>query len=165
MMEQLQTERLFIQPITTHEAAFVFVLVNTPAWKQFIGDRHIYQLNDAINYIQRVIDNPDTDFRVVYRQSDQQPIGIVTLIKRVYLPHHDIGFAFLPEYASHGYAYEAASALMEELQDNSTHTAIMATTLPGNERSIRLLEKLGLQYQETIVYNGEELLLYEKLLL
>ncbi|QJB35068.1 GNAT family N-acetyltransferase [Chitinophaga oryzae] len=163
-METLQTERLFIQPITTHEAAFIFVLVNTPAWKRFIGDRHVHHIDDAIGYIQRVIDNPDTDFRVVCRQQDQQPLGIVTVIKRAYLPHHDIGFAFLPEHASQGYAFEAASALLEALKKDKTHTHILATTLPDNKRSIHLLEKLGLHYSETILYNGEELLLFEKLL-
>ncbi|MGN7820031.1 GNAT family N-acetyltransferase [Chitinophaga varians] len=163
-METLQTERLFIEPITTHEAAFIFVLVNTPAWKQFIGDRHVHHINDAIGYIQRVIDNPDTDFRVVFRQQDHQPMGIVTLIKRTYLPHHDIGFAFLPEHASQGYAFEAASALLEAVKTDKAHTHILATTLPENRRSIHLLEKLGLHFSETIMYNGEELLLYEKLL-
>ncbi|MBC9911584.1 GNAT family N-acetyltransferase [Chitinophaga varians] len=163
-METLQTERLFIEPITTHEAAFIFVLVNTPAWKQFIGDRHVHHIDDAIGYIQRVIDNPDTDFRVVYRQHDRQPMGIVTVIKRTYLPHHDIGFAFLPEHASQGYAFEAASALLEALKAERTHTHILATTLPGNSRSIHLLKKLGLHFSETIVYNGEELLLFEKLM-
>lgn len=163
-METLQTERLFIQPITIHEAAFIFVLVNTPAWKQFIGDRHVHHIDDAISYIQRVIDNPDTDFRVVYRLDDHQPVGLVTVIKRAYLPHHDIGFAFLPEHASRGYAFEAASALLEKLKADSAHSHILATTLPENKRSIHLLEKLGLHFSETILYNGEELLLYEILL-
>jgi RimJ/RimL family protein N-acetyltransferase len=39
---------------------------------------------------------------------------------------------------------------------------ILATTLPDNTRSIRLLEKLGLRFDKAIETNGELLWVYHK---
>lgn len=162
MTEILRTERLIIQPIGIADAAFIYTLVNTDAWKRYIGDRHVDTLDDAISYIARVMENPATNFKVVRRLEDECRIGIVTLIKRAYLPHHDIGFAFLPQYAGKGYAYEAAYALLEDVRNDAAHTHILATTIPGNERSIHLLEKLGLKFRDKLSLNGEQLLLYRR---
>lgn len=154
----LTTERLLIAPLSMDDHAFVRELVNTEGWLRFIGNRNISDEEKAKAYIQMILDNPKISYWVVRQKEDGHPTGIVTFIQRDYLPHPDIGFAFLPAYAGKGYAYEASSKVLQYLQNS--HSTILATTLPDNTSSIKLLHKLGLRFQRQVEANGEMLQLY-----
>jgi ribosomal-protein-alanine N-acetyltransferase len=154
----METSRLLLSGLSPADAAFMFELLNTPLWIKFIGDRNIKTITDAQAYIQKISDNPKADYWVVKLKDQQTRVGVVTFMKRDYLDHYDIGFAFLPSYAKHGYAYEATKKLLEEV--NPHHQQILATVLKENNNSIRLLEKLGLHFDKEIMVNNEPLLLY-----
>jgi RimJ/RimL family protein N-acetyltransferase len=62
----------------------------------------------------------------------------------------DIGFAFLPAYWGKGYAYEAAAAVMAHREKVLGLNRIVAITSLDNVRSAKLLEKLGLRFEETL---------------
>jgi RimJ/RimL family protein N-acetyltransferase len=79
------------------------------------------------------------------------PIGICGLLKRETLKDVDVGFAFLPAFWSKGYAFEAASAVMEYGRNVLGIGRIVAITSPENESSIRLLEKMGLKFERQMV--------------
>lgn len=79
-------------------------------------------------------------------------------MKRDYLDDHDIGFAFLPQYAKKGYAYEAVKAVLDLALKH--YPVLLATTISENKNSIALLSKLGLQYERTIKIENEKLLIY-----
>ena len=90
------------------------------------------------------------------------PVGICGLIKREGLDDVDLGFAFLPRYAGLGYASESAAAVMVHGREALGIGRIVAITLPGNRRSIRVLEKAGLRFEKLIRMPGDkdELALY-----
>lgn len=160
MKETYSTSRLFLTELHINDAEFISTLVNTPEWIKFIGDRNIRTKADAEVYIHQLISNPNTHFWVVKTQDQLIPIGVVTYIKRDYLAHADIGFAFLPNYTKQGYAYEATLAVLTDLITDPTQTQILATTIKTNVNSIRLLEKLGLQFSEEIERENELLQVY-----
>ena len=89
-------------------------------------------------------------------------MGMCGIIRRDYLEHPDIGFAFLPQYMGKGYAFEIAYATLRHARDKLNLPAICAIVLPENSSSIRLLEKLGLRFVRKMALEGsnEELLLY-----
>lgn len=153
----METTRLALRELTTNDAAFILELVNTPGWLQFIGDRNVKNMEDALAYINKILSRHGITYWVVTLK-DGTPAGIITFIKRDYLPHHDIGFAFLPRYQGTGYALEAAAAVLKSV--SAAHTRILATTIPGNASSIRLLTKLGLAFEKEITVEGEKLLVY-----
>jgi RimJ/RimL family protein N-acetyltransferase len=62
----------------------------------------------------------------------------------------DIGFAFLPKFWGKGYAYEAASAVLAYGKSAIGLKRIVAITSPANQSSIKLLEKLGLRFEEMV---------------
>jgi ribosomal-protein-alanine N-acetyltransferase len=163
MQNKVETTRLFIEPLTTNDSHFIFELVNTEGWLTFIGNRNVTTQEDAVNYIQKILDNPNCTYYVFKLKGDNTPIGVVTLIKRDYLDHHDIGFAMLPQYSKNGYSFEASKYILDELARNK-HTKILAITLSNNVSSKSLLEKLGLAFEKAISEDGEELLLYSKTL-
>jgi RimJ/RimL family protein N-acetyltransferase len=78
------------------------------------------------------------------------PIGICGLIKRESLPDVDIGFAYLPEFRGKGYAHEAALAVMAHARRDHSIRRLVAITAPKNERSIRLLARLGMRLEASI---------------
>jgi len=160
MKNNLTTKRLSLNNLTLNDAEFIFELVNTPEWKQFIGDRNIKTLSDANEYINKLIYNPDINYWVVKLKDNQTLIGVITFIKRNYLEHHDIGFAFLARYTKKGYAYEATSAVLNEVRKDEVHDRIHATTIKENINSIQLLKKLGFEFDKEIQVEKEILLLY-----
>lgn len=156
----LQSKRLFLQFLRINDCDFIFHLVNSPGWLEFIGNRKVYSQFEAKDYIQKILENPDCNYWVVHLKETALPIGIVTLIKRDYLSHPDIGFAFLPQFFNHGYALEATWAILEYSINHGYYANINAVTIGRNVKSIRLLNKLGLQFEEEIVKNNEMLQIF-----
>lgn len=148
----LVTERLTLERLSADDADFMFELVNTEQWIRFIGNRNVSTVQDAAAYIERILNTPTSSYWVA-RLNDGTPTGIVTLIKRDYLPHRDLGFAFLPRYFNKGYATEAARAVLNHLAPSYESASLLATTLPDNSSSVKLLTRLGFKFEKQIV-NG-----------
>ena len=68
----------------------------------------------------------------------------------------------LPQYEGKGLGYEASVALQKYAHEVLKIEKLLAITLEINHRSIRLLEKLGLQFDKKIIYAEEEILLYSE---
>lgn len=167
MKNILETERLLLREFSTEDASFIIELLNSPGWLKYIGDRNVKTLEQASEYL---LNGPIKSYAVngyglwlVEKKDDQAKIGMCGIIRRETLKDPDIGFAFLPEFSGKGYAYEIAKACLDHAKNTLGIKTISAITVPYNESSIRLLEKLGLSMQRTIMLPGstEELLLYE----
>jgi ribosomal-protein-alanine N-acetyltransferase len=159
-MTILETQRLSLSQLHVADALFIYELLNSPGWLQFIGDRGIKTLDDARNYIEK---GPQASYAkhgfglyLVKLKTDDTSIGICGLIKREALMHPDIGFAFLTEFIGKGYAFESASAVLNHGRTVLGLDPILAITNPDNQRSIGLLEKLGLVFEKHIQLGEEE---------
>jgi ribosomal-protein-alanine N-acetyltransferase len=159
MQDTFSTERLQLGSLHSGHTAFIKQLLNTEGWIRFIGERNIHSEEDALTYIYKILANPHVKYWVVQLKETNAAIGIVTFIQRDYLDHPDIGFAFLPQFAGKGYAFEASKEVLNALL-KSTAT-MYATTVPENSSSIQLLEKLGLQVEKEIEVENEKLFLYK----
>ncbi|HXC16818.1 MAG TPA: GNAT family N-acetyltransferase, partial [Holophagaceae bacterium] len=85
-----------------------------------------------------------------------EPIGMCGLLKRDNLDHPDLGYAFLPEFWSKGYAMEAAKATLDHGAKVLGFRTILAIVSQGNAASIKLLEKLGFAFVRLeAMYPGE----------
>jgi RimJ/RimL family protein N-acetyltransferase len=142
--------------MSTDDAEFMLGLLNEPSWLQFIGDRGVRTLDDARAYI---LNGPVATyarlgfgFYIVELKDGGIPIGICGLVKRDYLDDVDIGYAFLPQHWSHGYAYEAAAAVLAYAIGTLGLKRIVAITSSDNHSSARLLAKLGLRHERMLVY-------------
>ncbi|RXK48931.1 GNAT family N-acetyltransferase [Aquirufa rosea] len=157
----LQGQRVYIKDICPEDAPFLLELLNTSGFIEFIGDRGVRNLEEAIDFSIKLKHNPSIHYRVVFDQLARIPLGIISIVQRDYLPQPDIGFAFLPAHMGKGYAYEAASLVLEDYF--SQHKApIFATTLEHNVRSISLLLRLGLSFEKCIQRDQQVLHLYKK---
>jgi RimJ/RimL family protein N-acetyltransferase len=160
MQNNYETQRLVLSEIKPSDAEFILELVNTPEWIEFIGTRNVRNIADSNEYIDQIISNPKSNFWVVRTKNHQFAIGIITFIKKDYLDYYDIGFAFLSEHTNKGYAYEASYAVLHDAIKHFNYTNILATTVATNNRSIKLLKKLGLQFYKQIENEKEQLMVY-----
>lgn len=162
-----ETERLLLKPTSLDDADFIYELMNTPKWIEYIGDRNIKNITDARQYI---IDRHLPNFEkykfgsyTVVLKSNQKKIGSVGIYQRDVLDVPDIGFAFLPEFEGKGFGFEAAKKIMDLAKTDFGLTRLAAITLPSNKASQQLIEKLGLHHKKMIQLSGddEELMYYE----
>jgi RimJ/RimL family protein N-acetyltransferase len=147
----LETERLLLRPSTTDDASFVLTLLNEPSFLRFIGDKKVRNLEDARQYL---LNGPIATYErygfgllLVELKDSNTPAGMCGLLKRDELPDPDIGFAFVPAYWGKGFAFEAASAVMNDARERLKLKRILAIVSPDNDSSIKLLERLGMQFE------------------
>lgn len=163
-MDILETDRLLLRQPTIEDAGFMLRLVNNPSWLQYIGDRKVYTLEDAKNYLLngsiKSFETSGFGFGIVVLKETGDCIGMCGLVKRDFLDDIDIGFAFFPEYTGKGYAFEVADATLHYAQNKLGINRIVAITTSDNLSSIKLLKKIGLEFNRTILVEGEELYLF-----
>jgi [ribosomal protein S5]-alanine N-acetyltransferase len=58
----------------------------------------------------------------------------------------EIGYSVLPQFEGHGFATEAAKAIIDFLRSDERITSIIAHTFPSIRGSIRVMEKCGLTF-------------------
>ena len=160
-MKILETERLVLRQLTPDDAEFILELLNDPSFIRNIGDRNVRTIEDACSYI---LNGPVASYAkngfglyLVLLKETQEPIGMCGLIKRDGLEDVDIGYALLPRYWSRGYAVEAAQATKEYAREMIGLKRIVAIVDPVNAGSIRVLEKIGLQYETMVRLSADDI--------
>jgi RimJ/RimL family protein N-acetyltransferase len=156
----LASERLVLRALTFGDAAFVVELLNDPGFLRFVGDRGVRTEEDARAYLER---GPLASYArhgfglygVVTRDSGEA-CGLCGLLRRDWLDAPDVGFAFLPRFRGRGYALEAARAVLDDAARRLALPRVVAIVSPANERSLRLLAKLGFRHEREARPPGED---------
>ena len=155
-----ETERLRLRHFSLDDAEFIVRLLNVPSFIENVGDKGVHTLDDARAYL---LDGPLASYerfgfglnRVELKHT-AVPIGMCGLLKRDALDDADIGYALLPEYWSNGFAIESAGAVLNAAKTTFGLKRVLAVVNPGNEISIRLLERLGFRYERMVWLNEGE---------
>ncbi len=150
----LETPRLELREMSPDADEFILGLLNEPSFLRHVGDKKVRSLEDARQYI---LAGPVKSYErfgfglyLVEIKESGAAAGICGLIQREQLDDVDVGFAFLPRFWSQGYALESAAAVMDYGKGTLGLERIVAIVSPGNERSIRLLEKLGMRRERAL---------------
>jgi [ribosomal protein S5]-alanine N-acetyltransferase len=151
-----ECERLRLRRLTTADAAFMLELLNDAAFRAQVGDRGVRTLEDARRYIESgALASYARDgfglWLIELRESGTAA-GICGLLRRDVHPDVELGFALLPAFRGRGYALEAARATLELAVGSFALRRITALSAPGNEPSIRILEKLGLHFERMVEF-------------
>ena len=159
-MNILETERLALRQFTAEDAPFILTLVNEPSFIRNIGDRGVRSLEDAQRYIET---GPVSSYArngfglyLVQLKESGESIGMCGLIKRPALDDVDIGYAFLPAFWSKGYAVESALAVKEQARSLNLQR-LVAIVDPANNGSIRVLEKIGMQFEKMMQLSADDI--------
>ena len=153
------TERLELRSAMLEDAPLFLAIYNDEAFKQFVGDRGVRTLEEARDYLANVFDNAmgaSDRLLVVRLREATTAIGICSLLQRSNLEAPDLGFAFLPGYRGQGLAHEAARATIEFAREQLGFRKLLAIVSPANEKSVRLLTKLGFNYKSDVQMADDE---------
>jgi RimJ/RimL family protein N-acetyltransferase len=161
IMKILETERLILRQASIDDAGIILTLLNEPSFIRNIGDRGVRTLEDARDYIlTRLIasyENNGFGMYLVLMKETGKPAGICGLVKRDGLDDVDIGYAFLPQYWSRGYATESALAVKEYAKNTIGLDRLVGITDPKNRGSIRVLEKIGLKFERMVRLSEDDI--------
>lgn len=161
----VETERLVLREVVESDAVFINDLLNTPSFLRYIGDRGVRSAVDAEAFIrdryrQSYVEHGYGLF-VVELRGQGIPVGVCGFVRRETLPGPDIGFAFLPEHEGQGYGFESAKAILDHGIKILGFDSVFAITSIDNDRSGRLLAKLGFDQAGMVTMpDGEDLKLF-----
>ena len=160
-MIQINTDRLTLRQFNLSDTEFIVQLLNNPSFIQNIGDRGVRTIADAEKYLEN---GPISSYErngfgllAVTLTDTGQIIGMCGLIKRPTLEDVDIGYAFLPEFWSKGYAFESVQAVMSHAKEVIGLKRVVAIVDPANARSIRLLEKIGMTFEKMVKLSEDDI--------
>ena len=158
-MQVARTPRLILRQLTTADASFILVLLNSQGFIENIGDKGVRTLAQARSYI---TDGPMKSYAecgfglyAVVLANNGFCIGVCGLIKRPQLNDVDIGYALLPQYWGQGYTFEAAKASLD-LRKSLGIKRIVAIVNSQNSASKALLNKLGLHFEQCLQLSPDD---------
>ncbi len=150
----IETDRLIIRPLSLDDAPFVVTLLNDPLFIKNIGDRLVRTPEDAVTYIRSgpMKSHEENGFGLdcVVEKKTGRAVGTCGLLKRDVLDDVDVGYAFLPQFRSKGYAKEAVRAVISHAKDDLHLPQLAAIVNPDNQPSIQLLTDFGFQYDKMV---------------
>lgn len=149
--------RINIRPLDSCDSQFMFQLLNSNDWIQFIGYRGIKTIEDAQSYINKILETQNLFYNVIEKLDSLEPIGILSFIQRDNFDSPDFGFALLPKFYNMGYAHEASVVYLKNVFEQQPALKVIAICQDKNVASIKLLNKLGFKYSHEVNNNGEQL--------
>lgn len=152
----IRTARLLLRPWQAEDAAFAFDLYSRWEVARFLGraPRAMERPEEGRDLVERLQAREDarSAYRIVEVLGTGVAVGTV-MAKPIpasgpepLLPSADteIGWHFHPDHWGHGYAAEAASALLAAALASGL-PRVVAVTYPGNLPSQRLAERIGMR--------------------
>ncbi len=165
MKPLIETDRLVLREISLNDKEEMFRLHSNPDVQKYTGEPPVTTIEEMEAAIQtRVKDYKKYGYGrwATFKKNKMQFIGWAGL---AYLPEFDeidLGYRFLPQYWGMGYATEVSHAILKYGFDVFNIKRIIAIAMKENVASIRVMEKVGMQFDKFAPYepNGEDVVWY-----
>src|SRR6266478_7933133 len=156
----LETDRLFLREYVEEDAEAFFNLNSDPEVLRFVPDKRLLNVEQAR---QILVDHPIADYRkygfgrgACILKSTGEQIGFAGLKYLEELGEIDVAFRLMRTYWGQGLATEAALASVRYGFDKLRLKSAAGRIMPANVASVRVLEKTGLRYTETVTFWGSQ---------
>ena len=154
----VETERLLIREFVEDDAAAFHGFNSDPEVLRYTGEPPTESVEQARRMIRAYPDYRKHGYgrwAVVYKPDDRV-IGFNGLKYLDDLDQVDLGYRLLPDYWGRGIATESSLAVVRYGFETLDLERIIGLVVPQNVGSIRVLEKVGMRYQDMIPYFGEQ---------
>lgn len=151
----LETERLNLREFNATDAEVMYRLNSNPNVMKYTGDVYFNSVEESEKLIVNYPDYRKNGFGrwATIRKKDNQFIGWCGL--KLHEDNLvDIGYRFFEEYWNQGYATESAKACIEYGLTTLNLTEIYGNSSKENIGSIRVMEKIGLEFWKEGEYDG-----------
>ena len=160
----LETDRLFLREYVEDDAEAFFRLNSDPEVLRFVPDKRLLNVEQAR---QILVDHPIADYRkygfgrgACILKSTGEQIGFAGLKYLEELGEVDVAFRLMRTHWGLGLATEAALASVRFGFADLGLKRIIGLVMPENIASVRVLEKTGLRYAETVMFWGRQFAKY-----
>jgi len=141
----IQTHRLALRPITRGDTHAIFRYASSPTVTRFVEFAQHTALQDSETFALECErawgSGTAAPWAIVLRTTDEF-VGVIEL--RLRPPKADFGYVLDEAFWGHGYATEAATAVVNWAIAQPAIDRVWATCDPANRASARVLEKAGL---------------------
>lgn len=150
----IETERLFLRPLTPEDAEAVFRWGGDPAVNTYM----IYPLYHAAEEVRRWLesrnpDDPDAYDEGIALKSTGELIGSGGLTFHPERNSWEIGYNLRADQWGHGYTGEMLTGLMAYIRQTRRIAAIDGVFAAENSKSRRVMEKLGMAWVRDTTYS------------
>ena len=160
----LETERLLFRKFTIDDAELIYNLNLDPEVIKYTHDP-IRDIEHGKNILEEIILPQYALYGhgrwALHMKKGMEFIGWCGLKYRPELDEIDLGYRFRKDYWGKGYATEAAKAVIEYGLNKLNLKAITGRALPGNDSSVRVLEKCGMKYMGIQNVDGYDHITYQ----
>ena len=156
----LETDRLLLREYVEADAEAFFKLNSDQEVLRFVPDKPLLNVEQAR---QTLVDHPIADYRkygfgrsACILKSTGEQIGFAGLKYLEELGEVDVAFRLMRSHWRMGLATEAALASVRYGFADLGLKRIIGLVMPENIASVRVLEKTGLRYAETVSFWGHQ---------
>ncbi|RWU11620.1 N-acetyltransferase [Pseudidiomarina gelatinasegens] len=141
----LKSDKIVLQKVSLNDVSFLLELLNDPDFITNIGDRGVRTKEQTQAYLEKgVLNQPDyLGLWAIRAADDGYPMGVISVLKRDFLEHIDLGYALLRNARGQGVARCAAFLMLSYLTGKKGVGIVDAIVNPNNQASINLLLKLN----------------------
>jgi [ribosomal protein S5]-alanine N-acetyltransferase len=148
----LETPRLRLREMVEADVHDVYLLNSSPNVMRYLGaERPVSSLDEALTLLRERIfpqyQSSSVGRWAVILKDNGLFIGWCGLKYDPAANEYDLGYRFIQNYWGKGYATEAARGVLEYCRQDLTGKRIVGKALIENVASIRVLEKIGMQFE------------------
>ena len=150
-----------LAPLAPADASALLRLYTEPGVRAFLGG--VVAPAEARRRVEALLGGREPGQVWAIRLGDANAGGLLGIVSLD--PHHDgtdvqISYLLLPEHQGRGYASHAVGAALRYAATVPGFIRVVAETRSDNARSLRLLERVGMRFERTVVRFGAEQCIY-----
>ena len=163
MKKILETERLLLRELNSNDAENFYNLNLNPNVIKYTGNSAFKNISEAREFLENYKDYKLNGYGrwAVVNKLDEKFIGWCGLKFGEMENETDIGFRFFEEEWNKGYATESAKACLNYGFENLNLKRIIGRAMKENNGSIKVLEKIGLEYEKDVIFDGKDAVIYK----
>jgi ribosomal-protein-alanine N-acetyltransferase len=146
----LETERLFLRPISKHDIDFVYELFKRPETNKYSQYPNLASKKEAEKLYEEFMKpgNPSRFRLIIELKEKEVPIGTIGLHDYSFKHKRaEIGYDLFHEYWGNGFTTEAMKEIVRYSFTDIGLRRLEATVDPENHASIRILTKTNFRYE------------------
>ncbi|MFY1046382.1 GNAT family N-acetyltransferase [Chryseobacterium sp. GP-SGM7] len=163
MKKILETNRLLLREFEIIDAESFYELNLNPNVIKYTGNSAFKDIDEAREFLENYSDYHKNGYGrwAVIDKFTNQFLGWCGLKYDEKLDETDIGFRFFEHFWNQGLATESAKACIDYGFKELNLKTILGRAMKENTASIKVLEKIGLQYEKDFDFDGKDGLIYK----
>jgi [ribosomal protein S5]-alanine N-acetyltransferase len=162
MKRILETDRLFLREFNLEDSEHFYELNLNPNVIRYTGDSAFKNIEEAENFLKQYKEYQTNGYGrwAVVDKFNNEFLGWCGLKYAAEINETDIGFRFFEQYWNKGLATESARACLKYGFETLNLKTIVGRAMAENTASVKVLEKIGLQYEKEFDFEKHKGLLY-----